>query len=86
MTCGPLRPSTGSTSGSGAIFLIAVRCAHRPCLESGRGMMLCELSPEHVGVTVVPLTRRELGYCQVKKCEHCGGWNGIRYAMRQQAA
>jgi hypothetical protein len=49
-------------------------------------MMLCELSPEHVGVTVVPLTRRELGYCQVKKCEHCGGWNGIRYAMRQQAA
>jgi len=52
--------------------------------------LLFELSPRHENITVTALARRDAGYHQdfdcVEKCEHCGGFNGIRYTLRQQAA
>lgn len=72
------------TTGTLATTLRAIRCAHR-CLESGRGIMLCELSPDHEQVTVTALQRRESGYRLVTKCEKCGGWNGVNYVLRQAA-
>lgn len=77
--------SLSFTTGTIDNTLRAVRCAHRPCLDSGRGMMLCELSPAHQPV-VVALPRRMDGYDLVKKCEHCAGWNGVNFGQRQQAA
>jgi hypothetical protein len=74
------------TTGAGGNLLVAVRCAHKPCLDSGRGMMLCELSPDHHNVRVTALPSRQPGYDQVKKCQHCGGWNGVRYDYVKRAA
>lgn len=48
--------------------------------------MLCELSLDHHRITVTAVAQRVEGFQQITKCEHCGGWNGINYVMRQQAA
>lgn len=62
-----------------------VRCAHRPCLNSGKGLPLFELGPECVAIAVTALACKSDGYRIVKKCEHCGGLNGINYSLRQAA-
>lgn len=73
------------TTGTTSLTLTAVRCAHRPCLDSGRGLILFELSPDHDHISVTALTRRESGYKFVHRCKHCGGWNGINYTVKQVA-
>lgn len=73
------------TTGTTGPTLAAVRCAHRPCLDSGRGLILFELSTNHEHITVTALARREGGFTAVKKCEHCGGWNGVNYELRRVA-
>lgn len=73
------------TTGTLDSTLIAVRCAHRPCLTSGRGLILCELSAEHTNVTVTALPRQMPGFKNIEKCAHCGGYNGIQYELRQAA-
>lgn len=73
------------TTGSIDSTLQAVRCAHRPCLNSGRGLILCELSLEHEHITVTAIPRKMPGFKSIEKCSHCGGFNGIQYELRRAA-
>ena len=79
------------TTGAIRSTLTAVRCAHRPCMESGKGRILFEVSPDHEHITVTPIASQSAGYTEghysaVVRCQLCMKWNGIRWQLRKQAA